>query len=663
MAVTLFLSYKISPMKFVSYYLLNHHKVVLSFLVAGLFMHAAHRSDAQAYFGKYTEVPLSEITPQGWLNELLLRQRNGLGLNRVESGYPYNTCLWAGQIPKGGNPKGQPWWPYEQSGYIVDGLYRCGLLLKDSVLINLGKRNIAFVLEHPRTNGQLCLENLGDTQWPFVVFVRTIMADYAVTKDAKILKALTNHFLALPENLGDREICIIESICWLYQQTNDKRLIELAERIWNNYSSSANRKNKYFQQDKMVAGDSVKGHGVTVSEVGKQPAILYMSTGKEIYKQAAIGFFKSVYRDNMLVDGVPSSSESLSGKKPEGVHETCDISDFSWSLGYLLLATGENEWADKIERGILNAGLGAISKDFKSHEYFSSPNQIFATQESFTQSKHLEWKSRQTYRPGFDTECCSGNVHRIIPIYAGRLWLKDNRSGIVAALYAPNVITTNLGIKQVPVEITETTGYPFSGEIKFSIKTGRTLRFPFSMRIPAWADGATVQINNEKIIAAPKDSFFVLERAFKSGDVITLNLPMEVLLESPSENSVSVTRGPLVFSLLVAENTMAITSQPKTSMNFPAWEITPASPWNYALTPAMTKEVVVQQKPIANFPWQPENSPVILSIPAKRVPSWQADSTTPALPDIGFTTAETERINLIPLGATRIRLSVFPRTD
>jgi hypothetical protein len=88
------------------------------------------------YYGKYHTIPITDISPNGWLKELLQRQRNGLGLHHAESGYPYNTCLWAGQIPKGGNPSGQSWWPYEQSGYLVDGLYRCGLALNDTGLIN-----------------------------------------------------------------------------------------------------------------------------------------------------------------------------------------------------------------------------------------------------------------------------------------------------------------------------------------------------------------------------------------------------------------------------------------------------------------------------------------------------------------------------------------------
>src|SRR5215218_1106119 len=76
------------------------------------------------YYGVFTEAPPTSIQPQGWLKELLHRQAEGLAKHHAVSGYPYDTCLWAGKIPPTPNPKGKAWWPYEQAGYLVDGLER-----------------------------------------------------------------------------------------------------------------------------------------------------------------------------------------------------------------------------------------------------------------------------------------------------------------------------------------------------------------------------------------------------------------------------------------------------------------------------------------------------------------------------------------------------------
>jgi len=622
----------------------------------------------ELYFGAYSELPVTEIIPQGWLKELLNRQRNGLGLHHDESGYPYNTCLWAGKIPKGGNPIAKEWWPYEQTGYLVDGLYRCGLLLNDTSLIHLGEKNVRYVLDHPRTDGRLGTEGMGEKQWPFTVFARAMMADYAVTGNPEILSALTTHFLNLPKEITGRDVCIIESMCWTYGQTHNPMLIKMAEQIWKGFSERLNpdyKESQVFQQVSMMSADSFSIHGVTTAEIGKQPAILYLYTGKEEYKKEALGFFNSAIKYHELVDGIPSSCEKLVGKQPEGLHETCDISDFTWSYGYLLMATGEPQWGDQIERAILNAGLGAISKDFKSHQYFSSPNQIFATHMSSNASYGNEGRIRQAFRPGFDVECCSGNVHRMIPNYASRLWLKDNRGGLVAALYAPNTLNTKIGGGKLSLQINEETDYPFSGKINFKITVSEPCKFPLSFRIPHWAKGASVKLNNEQSVPVENGKFFVLERVFKSGDQISIELPMDIRVVSPVEDGISLVRGPLVFSLLIDEKAIKVTDQLKTSNEFPAWDISPASPWNYTLDLGEVPgegNVSQEIKPMNGFPWLPENTPVSLFVNAKRIPGWKGEYTTPGLPAPGFKyLANEEKVKLIPLGATRIRLSIFPK--
>ena len=81
----------------------------------------------------------------------------------------------------------------------------------------------------------------------------------------------------------------------------------------------------------------------------------------------------------MLIDGVNSSTEALAGNDPLASHETCDITDYTWTMGYYLMATGDGQWADRIEKAIFNAGFGAITKDFRTMQYFSCPNQFIAT--------------------------------------------------------------------------------------------------------------------------------------------------------------------------------------------------------------------------------------------------------------------------------------------
>lgn len=70
----------------------------------------------------------------------------------------------------------------------------------------------------------------------------------------------------------------------------------------------------------------------------------------------ALNAERKLTRDHMLPDGVPASAEALVGNGDViNSHETCDISDYTWTLEQFLLTTGEVRWADKIEKAVFNA--------------------------------------------------------------------------------------------------------------------------------------------------------------------------------------------------------------------------------------------------------------------------------------------------------------------
>ena len=77
-------------------------------------------------------------------------------------------------------------------------------------------------------------------------------------------------------------------------------------------------------------------HGVTFNETAKLAAVLYLYTGKKEYLEAVENAYRKVDENYMLVDGVNSSTEGMRGNDPLESHETCDIADYTWSIGYLL---------------------------------------------------------------------------------------------------------------------------------------------------------------------------------------------------------------------------------------------------------------------------------------------------------------------------------------
>jgi DUF1680 family protein len=99
--------------------------------------------------------------------------------------------------------------------------------------------------------------------------------------------------------------------------------------------------------------------------------------------------------------------------------------------------------------------------------------------------------------------CCTSNMHQGWPKFTQNLWYATPDGGLAALVYAPCVVTTFLGEKQVA--IVEETNYPFDEKIRFQVKVAvasvdlrnpaSATTFPFKLRIPSWCDSASVLVN------------------------------------------------------------------------------------------------------------------------------------------------------------------------
>lgn len=110
------------------------------------------KNEALSY-AVFNEIPITCIQPTGWLQVFLTNQRNGLTGHLENAKYPFNACGWNGRADSAKCITS--WWPFEQNGYWIDGMIRCGLLLKDSFLINKAMLSINYTLDHPDSSGFL----------------------------------------------------------------------------------------------------------------------------------------------------------------------------------------------------------------------------------------------------------------------------------------------------------------------------------------------------------------------------------------------------------------------------------------------------------------------------------------------------------------------------
>jgi len=186
-------------------------------------------------------------------------------------------------------------------------------------------------------------------------------------------------------------------------------------------------------------------------------------------------------------------------------------------------------------------------------------------------------------------------------------------------VYAPCSITAKVAGGR-EISIREDTNYPFEDRIRFHIYTENPIEFPLHLRIPGWCSEAVLCINGEQTKFEAKEGMMVLDRTWKAGDLVELQLPMEVKLNRWVENSVSVERGPLVYVLKIREKWTEVKNADEYG-NFS--ELRPLDPWNTGLLEAAVLDpahgfeffsVGKRINPQAEqpYPWSLENAPVAL---------------------------------------------------
>ena len=284
----------------------------------------------------------------------------------------------------------------------------------------------------------------------------------------------------------------------------------------------------------------------------------------------------------------------------------------------------------------------------------------------------------------FSSRCCQHNHGMGWPYYAEHLVMATADGGLATMLYAANE-TSALVADGKSVTLTETTNYPFDDTVTLTLNTGDAVAFPMYLRIPQWAEGASVKVNGVTQPASGAAGKYVcLNRKWIDGDIIELTMPMSMSTNVWHQNkgSVSVNYGPLTLSLKIDEISEQHDGRDRDFVQFdshwqegvdaslwPCYVLRPGSDWNYALKVDKDNlpvefSVVKKEWPADDFPFTLENVPLEFTAKGVQIPSWGYDETgmTDILPTkyAGRSDKETQ-LTLVPMGAARLRIAAFPR--
>jgi DUF1680 family protein len=172
----------------------------------------------------------------------------------------------------------------------------------------------------------------------------------------------------------------------------------------------------------------------------------------------------------------------------------------------LLSITGDAIYAEEIERSAYNDLLGAQAANGEDWCYYSFPN-----------GKRVH----TTY-----WRCCKSSGAMALEELPAIAYGISRDGHVQVNLFGPSEAVLKVpGAGEVRLE--QSTTYPFDGEVAIRVTPSLSASFAIYVRIPTWAEGASVRVNGDSVASSPPLGAYVpIQRTWRAGDVIALSFPM-----------------------------------------------------------------------------------------------------------------------------------------
>lgn len=349
----------------------------------------------------------------------------------------------------------------------------------------------------------------------------------------------------------------------MYRVTANKKYLNLAKFFLDVRGPKGDA---YNQADKKVIDQhTAVGHAVRAAYMYTGMADIAALTGDTKYLAAIDDIWGDVVNKKLYITGGIGATgageafgEAYQLPNMSAYAETCAaIGNVYWNERMFLLH-GDSKYIDVLERTLYNGLLSGVSL---SGDRFFYPNPLA----SMFQHQRSAWIS---------CACCISNMARFLPSLPGYVYAQD-KNDLYVNLFMGN--TSKIALDVTNVEITQTTEYPWKGDVAININPEKTADFTLKIRIPGWANQeaspgdlyafmdkktlpVTISINGKTTTFITDKGYAVFTRKWKKGDLVSLSLPLEtekIIANKSVKDDLSrfvLERGPMVYCLEGPDN-------------------------------------------------------------------------------------------------------------
>jgi len=349
----------------------------------------------------------------------------------------------------------------------------------------------------------------------------------------------------------------------LYRATHDKKHLDLAKHYLDirGLENSVGRSRHNQSYEPVLEQTEAVGHAVNCASLMVSLADVGVLSGLKEYVAAAERLWRDVVERKLYITGGIGTTgnegfgEAYALPNISAYSETCAVLMFITFNHRMFLATGEARYIDVMERGMYNNALSGVSA---TGDRFFYVNRLASAGDG----RDTRWERASL-------ECCPPNLVRFLASMPGFVYAQDSRDAIYVNLYVSSHAGFSVGGKDVALSVTSE--MPWGGRSTIAVSTSGETDATVKLRLPGWARNmpvpgglyryldrvegrVEVAVNGTRANAEPdRAGYLSVTRRWRTGDVITVNLPVAVRRVVADDRvradrrRVAIERGPIVY--------------------------------------------------------------------------------------------------------------------